>query len=110
MYSSPVLYHNVPLMIGPPPVSMCFLFGDTQIWPGDLRVVGVGGLWFCCLMICPLSCETKAFHAEFLICSLAYWGGPVKGPSFLLVFGYQKKSYCVVHIFPHFETCSCHRQ
>ena len=37
-------------------------------------------------------------------------GAPVKGPSFLPAFGYQKKSYCVVHIFPHFETCSCHRQ
>ena len=37
-------------------------------------------------------------------------GAPVKGSSFLLAFGYQKKSYCVVHVFPHFETCSCHRQ
>ena len=46
--------------------SLLFLVGETQIWPGDLRVVGVGGLcfWFC-FTICRLYYGTKAFHDEF---------------------------------------------
>ena len=52
------------------PLSL-FCFAVVSLWryanlAGDLRVVGVGGLWFCfCLMICHLYYETKAFHVEF---------------------------------------------
>ena len=45
-------------LFGPGPVLCCFavlLFGETQIWLGDLRVVVGGVFWFvfCVVMICP---------------------------------------------------------
>ena len=63
--------------LGPGPVpcfaSLLFLFGETQIWPGDLRVVGFGGLWCCfCLMFCPFLMKPRRFMLNFLICLLAY--------------------------------------
>ena len=63
--------------LGPGPVpcfaSLLFLFGETQIWPGDLRVVGFGGLWCCfCLMICLFLMKPRRFMLNFLICLLAY--------------------------------------
>ena len=53
--------------------SLLFLFGETQIWPGDLRVVGFGALWCCfCLMICLFLMKPRRFMLNFLICLLAY--------------------------------------
>ena len=81
---SPVSMANLVLFVlfvwvfclGPPVpcfASLLFLFGETQIWPGDLRVVGFGALWCCfCLMICLFLMKPRRFMLNFLICLLAY--------------------------------------
>jgi hypothetical protein len=57
--------------------SLLFLPGETQIWPGDLRVVGFGCFCFCfSLMICPFLMK-PTFHAEFSnLHSLVLLSGP----------------------------------
>ena len=53
--------------------SLLFLFGETQIWPGDLRVVGAGGLCFCvCFWFAFCIMKPRRFMLNFLICLLAY--------------------------------------
>ena len=54
------------------PLLCCFAVfpaGETQIWPGDLRVVAVWpGFLFClCLFGIALNCGTKVFHIACLL-------------------------------------------
>ena len=57
------------LVVAPAPFCVCFAVspaGETQIWPGDLRVLAAV-FGFCFIFDLPRDCGTKVFH-NVLIC------------------------------------------
>jgi hypothetical protein len=58
------------LVVAPAPFCICFAVspaGETQIWPGDLRVVAVVSVFWLVFDL-PRNCGTKVFHN---VCNLS---------------------------------------
>ena len=61
---------SVGVLVVAPALLCCFAVfpaGETQIWPGDLRVVAVWPGFCLCLFGFAVNCGTKVFHIASLL-------------------------------------------